>query len=263
MKLGLNHHDLQILGEIDWAEGAFAFVKTLKGVIGLKYEANLLGKEISSNELQKIKATFSQELIDTKKRISENGVPNVFIELFELTRKRDVKKYCKELKITERDLFLLIMNSEQIGFSHSSKHNSFVPEHHIYDKDEMNKLSDKESCSKTRKKVMSKISGTFRERRNVSCHLFHNGAMWHCFYFSYEDSQNMPNKKQHWKHGTHIHYISYIWNDAKDDLWQALDKRKISSTNFHISFDGSLNEPLHIAYIYGRAVIQITRERKI
>lgn len=262
MVLGLNHHDLEILGEIDWAEGAIAVVKSLRGTIGLKYETMILDKEFSVEKLQEIKRDFNKELVSTEKKIKEEGVPSLFIDLFDKVKKNDVKKICKNLKITERDLFLLIVNSEQIGFSHSSKHLSFIPDHHHYEKGDINKLADTQECPKIRKKMMSKISGAFNERKNISCHLFQNGIMWHCFYFSYEDSLNMPSVKQHWKFGTHIHYVSYIWNSDKDSFWLSLEKRKTSFPNFHISYDSSSNETLHTVYIYGRALVNITRKRK-
>ena len=123
-------------------------------------------------------------------------------------------------------------------------------------------MADHTTEQKVRKKIINKISGTFEQRRNVCCHIFENGIMWHCFYFSYEDSQNMPRKRQHWKCGTHIHYVSYLWDNDRKKLWDKLDSRKINVTDFHIKYEAPLAVPLHQVYVYGHAAVQVSKENK-
>jgi len=66
--------------------------------------------------------------------------------------------------------------------------------------------------------------------------LFEHETKWHCFYFSYDDID--PDDENHWKHGCHLHYTSYLWpNYTKEHIWKAFDKRSTDiGGNIHIRF---------------------------
>ncbi|MAF78796.1 MAG: hypothetical protein CME60_11580 [Halobacteriovoraceae bacterium] len=260
MNLNLTHHDLEILGDPSSKEGALAVCKSVRGCLGLEIETRLRIGNSKYNSLREARLGFNEKLRKKEKELREEGVPNSLFQLFNFTSKNEVKKYCRQIEITEKCLSLLIFNCDQIGFSHESKFKKFVPEQVQYGREEIGLLGSKDTSAKVRKKIMNKVDGTFNFRRNVNCHMFTNGPMWHCFFFSYEDSQDLPNKEPHWKHGTHIHYVSYIWDNDKCKLWEKLNHRKISVTDFHIKFDSSQNNPLYQVLLYGRAVVQISKK---
>jgi hypothetical protein len=262
LNLELTHHDLQIMGDVSSSEGAIAICKSFKGCIGLEFEVKLGAGKIDKDVLKNTRESFREKLIETDNSIKNTGIPKSFVELFSQTSKNDVKKYCRVLEISQEDLFLLIYNCSQIGFTHRGKFKKFTPEQFKYESGDVENLGNLSTEEKDRKKIMNKISGTFAQRRNVSCHMFENGTMWHCFYFSYEDSQELPRKRQHWQFGTHIHYVSYLWDSNRNELWKKLDYRKINVSDFHIKYNSMDNTPLHQVYLYGHAAVQVSIQNK-
>ena len=76
-----------------------------------------------------------------------------------------------------------------------------------------------------------------KERRHISAHLFQRDLEWHCFYFSYSDIEE-EDSQNHWKHGTHLHYVSHLWpRYDRDQIWDQFDKRSTDIPgNLHIRF---------------------------
>ena len=153
------------------------------------------------------------------KEIYNEGIPEKFKTLFEKKTKSRVTKYCRKLLLTDEELFLLIYNSSQIGFRHQSKFNEFIPQH----------LKIRESDISNLKKgiptkLIKKTKALFKERRRIHAHLFERDEQWHRFYYSYRDIGS--NRKSHWKYGSHLHYVSYLWpNLDKEKIWASFDKR--------------------------------------
>ncbi len=171
-------------------------------------------------------------------RFAAQGVPRKFVDLFALTRKRDVERYCRDLEIYFEEFGYLITNSEHIGYTHSAKHREFVPKHLILTSEELALLrSVKRGVpSPSTTGIFRKIKQGFVERRHVSAHLFEQADQWHCLYLTFRDCQ--PDIQSHWIYGPHLHYVSYLWPNArKKDIWDNLEHRKSEiHAGIHIRF---------------------------
>jgi hypothetical protein len=87
-------------------------------------------------------------------------------------------------------------------------------------------------------KAVSKIFQLLIERRHFSAHLFYttDGNYWYLFYF---DQRDLAERKNHWKHGPHIHLISYHWPNLRlDDVWNKVLKGETNFPNkIHLRYD--------------------------
>lgn len=164
-------------------------------------------------------------------RVAQQGMPNNLLELFRTTAKSEANKYCKNLTISEFELYLSIQNCYQIGFTHEAKFPDFVPDHLVITDVDTARLKIGNP-----KPVTKKLGPLLEERRHINVHMFYRNTEWHCFYFSYEDIE--PIENNHWKHGSHLHYVSYLWPKyTKEQIWDSFDTRKTQiSGNFHIRF---------------------------
>ncbi len=163
--------------------------------------------------------------------VSASGIPEMLANLLAATKKSESEKVAKNLTIQENDLFRLINNCTQLGFTCLSRFPEFVPEHLNITEDDRKNIT-----TGTLRKVSSKLSSLFVFRKNVHVHLFERASEWHYFYFSYNDIES--DAENHWKHGPHIHYISHLWpNIDADRVWSAFNKRRTRiSGSLHIRF---------------------------
>jgi hypothetical protein len=189
------------------------------------------GFTIDQQTISEITKGIKQKSEIYNKKVSEQGIPNNFLTLLSINKKSEVDKYCKDLLITEFDLFLLIHNCYQINLVHSAKFIEYVPDHLEITTDDKQSLYNGNATS-----VSKKLNPLLRERRVIHAHLLYRGYEWHCFYFSYEDIE--IEEKNHWEFGSHLHYISYLWsNFTKKQVWHAFDRRTTKlSGNQHIRF---------------------------
>ena len=153
------------------------------------------------------------------KAVDAEGVPEKLKTLFEIKKKSEAVRYCRQLELSEHELFLLVHNSSEIGFAHRSKFGEFVPQHlKVSDLDIANLKNN------APRQFLKKIDGILLERRRVHVHLFEGADEWHCFYYSYQDMES--DSKTHWKYGSHLHYVSHLWpNLKKEEVWASFDKR--------------------------------------
>lgn len=87
-------------------------------------------------------------------------------------------------------------------------------------------------------KFITKITEGLEERRYLVAHVFFNAEKWHLFYFDQKDFGHL--RKQHWKEGTHIHFVNYLWPQYSiERLWEVFNAR-----------DASVGGKLHIRYEY-------------
>lgn len=178
----------------------------------------LRGVVCTPSQTSHIRDRVRREQLDSDRQISNEGIPENLKILLEITKKAEAEKYCRRLSISELELFLLIHNCNQMNFEHRAKFPMYVPPQlEITDGDETSlKSGNPRPYSKKMKSILL-------ERRHIHVHLFQRDAEWHCFYFSYEDIE--PNDN-HWKHGCHLHYVSYLWpNHTKDGIWNTFDIR--------------------------------------
>jgi hypothetical protein len=173
---------------------------------------------------------FERDIYNSK--IANRGVPDKILKLLQLSTKSDADKYCKSLIISEFELFLFIQNCHLIGFEHKSKFPDYVPHHLIISDADTTKLKNGDT-----KPVSKKLGPLLDERRHINVHLFYRNSEWHCFSFSDDDIEK--NKNNHWKNGSHIHYISFLWPSyTKEQIWCSFDTRKTKlSGNIHIRFN--------------------------
>lgn len=174
-----------------------------------------------------------QEQQKFDKETAARGVPEKFRALFEMTRKAEAVKYCRQLELDDEELNLLILNSYQIGFRHSLRAKEFVPPHLAISDDDISRL--KNNPEEEGKRFARKVSAVFKERKRVHVHLFEKGSEWHCFHFTYGDVESETNS--HWELGPHVHYVSHLWSGLKkENVWQSLKQRKTMRKAVHIRF---------------------------
>jgi hypothetical protein len=66
----------------------------------------------------------------------------------------------------------------------------------------------------------------FEERRWLVGHIFYNKDLtdWHLFYF---DQRDQEDRRNHWKHGPHIHFFNVVWpNLDPAQIWESFCRRK-------------------------------------
>jgi len=190
------------------------------------------GRLITPDIKAKVRSTVEQRRAEYNDKVNQIGVPDRLKRLFLITKKTEVEQYCRNIVLSEYDLFLLIHNCSQIHFTHRSKFKQYVPEHLIVshtDRDEMKAGNPK--------KFLTKTHATLLERRYIHVHLFEHGSEWHCLYFSHQDIE--PTSMNHWKYGCHLHYISYLWPRLRKRwIWYKFNKRFTEiSGSLHIRFE--------------------------
>ena len=168
----------------------------------------------------------------------EESVPDYLQELLAIEKKSELKKFCKKITITQDDLIRLIFNSSTIGYLHARKHHEFVPKHLLPKGNELGALGHTPAgkiLKADAKKCVNKISQIFKERRQLSAHVFYNDTKWHIFYFDLDDTDERSN---HWKHGPHIHFVNYLWPNLDiNNLCGLFDKVESSATGkLHIRY---------------------------
>jgi hypothetical protein len=158
------------------------------------------------------------------------GVPKKLCSLLEIKSKSHAEKYCRNLRLTEFELFLLIHNCSQIDFTHQSRFAQYVPpERDITD-------SDRENLKEANfAKFANKMVALLEARKSSHIHLLERGKEWHLFYYNFSDTAEIG--KTHWE-GPHLHYISHLWtNYEKESLLAQFDQRKSKIFGYlHIRF---------------------------
>lgn len=168
--------------------------------------------------------------------------PERFIDLFNIKKKRDVVKYCKDLTIYQSDLvsFILLCKSGQEDYNYVSSFHEKVPEHLILKDDDHKALTTNGvgPLNNRAKKTVNKMFQLFEERRCSAAHLFYSDTLiyWYLFYF---DNRDLSDIKNHWKEGDHIHFINDLWfpNMKADELWEKYLSGTLSvSSRIHIRY---------------------------
>ena len=74
----------------------------------------------------RIQDRVKREQVLLNHKLSSLGSPQKLKTLLEIKSKSDVEKYCRNLQLSEFELFLLIHNCGQINFSHQSRFQEHV-----------------------------------------------------------------------------------------------------------------------------------------
>jgi hypothetical protein len=204
----------------------------------LRESLKLKGIQIDSQVERAIKKIVQEKLTAQKKMLSSLGVPEVFKSLFALGKKSEVEKYCKNLKISDDDLFLLIHNHKDLGLTHQLQKKEFVPEFLRIELSDIKKINQSGTggLGADAKKTIKKIASAFDQRKANHCHLFQKGNAWFCIYFSYEDITK--GSENHWESGPHIHFTSSLWmNKTAKEVLEMFNEREIRKVkSFHIRY---------------------------
>lgn len=164
-------------------------------------------------------------------------IPDKLKALFAITKKSELIKYIHDLKITGGDFDELIRGCCSIGYIHIPQFHDSIPSHLNIDADGLLQCVDTEHPNEIRK-MRRKISALFDERRVTVAHVFINKQrQWHLFYFTHVDTNN--SKNNHWRHGTHVHFINHLWPRLNiEKIWADFSKtrRKEIPGSEHIRF---------------------------
>jgi hypothetical protein len=135
--------------------------------------------------------------------------------LLTIQKKSELKKHCRSIIITQGALANLILGCA-CGvippWQHQRHHRDFVP--NDLEPTQADRLAlvsgDVGEMKPLAQKAAKKISEIFDKRRLLSGHMFFSPDLsrWHLFYF---DQRDYVERGNHWKHGSHIHLINYLW----------------------------------------------------
>ena len=165
-----------------------------------------------------------------------------FIKLFNIKRKRELVKYCKNLTIYQSDFvsFISLCKSGMGDYNYKSSFRDKVPNHLILTDDDHKALTSNGvgPLNKKTKKTIKKMFQYFIERCYSVAHLFYSDSLkyWYLFYF---DNRDLSDIKTHWVKGHHIHLINDLWfeNIKADEAWkQYLSGNLRVSTKIHIRY---------------------------
>ena len=186
---------------------------------------------ISEEYVQK----FARELLAEL----EGEVQDSLRKLFEIDKKSELEKYCRDLILTKEDFAGLVYNCGRIGYLHDIKSQDFVPKHLAPSDDEVASLSSVkvgQELPDKAKKFARKLSQIFKDRRFLVAHIFYNQQKWHIFFFDQRDMEDKaPN---HWKEGPHVHFVNHLWPEYDPtDLWEVFNRSNASvGGKLHIRF---------------------------
>lgn len=227
------------LGSPTSPRGAFVLINGQEGVIQFfadicKTTLQAKGIEITPEIEQYILLRCRRRQAEYDRQVYSEGLPDTLKTLMEFTKKSEAVAYCKRIQLSEHELFLLMHNCSQIGFTHRSKFTKFVPQgRKVLDSD----ISEMEQGNP--RQFFKKVDAIIEEQKMNHVHLIEKGKEWHCFYFSYRDMDY--GKKGHWEHGSHLHYVSYLWpNLRKRQVWESFDQRNVNiqgSVHIRIEYD--------------------------
>lgn len=159
----------------------------------------------------------------------EVPAPAYLVEFLSIKNKAELIKYSRKMEITSHDFAILVWNAARIGYQHAIQHHEFRPEHLEPTDTDIAGLRNKNAGS-----FMRKISQILKDRRILVSHMFRNSTRWHLFYFDQRDREEGP--QNHWKRGTHIHFVN--------DLWPGYDPEKL--WDIFSRADASVGGKLHI-----------------
>ena len=169
----------------------------------------------------------------------DRDVPQHLRKLFAISSKKSLKAHASKITITQEEFVTLIQNCNKIGYQHQIQSNDFIrddlhPSEEQYQ--EFHKSAKDGKINKKGRKVMTKVTTIFEQRRFLVAHAFWNETRWHLFYFDQKDTEN--RRQNHWIHGPHYHFVNDLWpNHTIEEFWKALETSK-----------GDAGSSLHIRY---------------
>jgi hypothetical protein len=214
-------------------QGAIFVAKDIEGsiqafthIMKTTLEAN--GVVVTRQIENEISQYFRTDQEEYDKELSVKGIPEKLQLLLSYSKKSKLLAYSKRITISEDELFLLIHNCSQIGYTHQSKFLEYVPENRSLTETDRTILLKNEP-----KKFFNKVRAIFKERKNYVVHLFEHGKIWHCFYHTYHEME-----ANSWKHGPHLHFVNYLWPEyTKRKVWDSFNIREQNINGIHIRLE--------------------------
>lgn len=163
--------------------------------------------------------------------------------LFNLSKKREVEHYCQDLVISSNDFASMLLAGRVAGlgpYRYACHFHEITPEHLHPKKEELSALGKNGvgPLQGAALKAMRKVNQIFRDRRLLAMHLFYTTSQkyWHLFYF---DQRDYEDRKNHWRHGPHIHYSQDLF--TKEPLPQVWASATAENPSFppsiHVRYD--------------------------
>jgi hypothetical protein len=166
---------------------------------------------------------------------------STFLRLLSITKKQELKKFCRSAIIQSDDLAdtILACKTGLMPWLHFMNRRDFHPDHLNLTDKELETLASHPvgPFSKDGGKVATKIVMMFEERRILVGHLFTTPDLtnWHFFYF---DQRDRSERRNHWEAGSHIHVVNYVTHprEKPDALWQGFCSGSLKLSGEHIRF---------------------------
>jgi hypothetical protein len=165
------------------------------------------------------------------------------LELFNQSKKAEVHRHCRGLKIYGSDLAGLIMAGRIGGigpFKYACHFDDRIPEHLRPKPSEYAALGRAKvgPLEGEARKFFRKIAQTSEERRLFAAHLFYtpNQRYWHLFYF---DQRDTAESRNHWRNGSHIHYANDMFHHKPlPEVWNRVQAGEIAFLKgLHIRYE--------------------------
>lgn len=163
--------------------------------------------------------------------------------LFNLSKKREVERYCQSLVITSEDFANVLLAARIAGlgpYRYACHFHELTPEHLHPKQEELSALGSNGvgPLKGPALKAIRKMDQIFRDRRLLAMHLFYSPSQkyWHLFYFDQRDYEARGN---HWKHGPHIHYSQDLFTrEPLEQMWSRATSDKPSfPPSRHVRYD--------------------------
>ena len=150
--------------------------------------------------------------------------------------KRDLEKYCRSFVLKSQDFNMMIRVAMIDGFEpykYASCFRQWSPDHLALKDRDLKAFSESGigPFTPAARKTANKIFQMFEDRRMLAAHLLYtlDHDYWFLFYFDQRDTAS-PNR--HWKHGPHIHLISYHWPGLRlNDVWREIQEGRANFAN--------------------------------
>lgn len=162
--------------------------------------------------------------------------------LFEANSMRELKKISSSLVISHEDLHVLIKLTEQkhlaFPYLHACKWHEEIPDGLELTEKNISAIKNNGigALNKNAKKAINKLFQMPKQIKRQTAHIFYNKKYWHMFYFDIRDQSKYKN---HWKYGSHLHYVSWLWpNLTAQSAWRSFcnDGKKNFGKDLHIKF---------------------------
>lgn len=165
------------------------------------------------------------------------------VSLLNTTGKQEARRYAKDLTIASEALVGIILAAQVDGlgpYAYASYDREISADTLNPTKEELIALGRMGVGKATglALKAIRKINQQFKERSLLVAHIFYSRSHrhWHMFYF---DQRDYTARRNHWKHGSHIHYSQDTFTrEHLSDVWAKIQASKPQfPPSLHIRFD--------------------------